>query len=359
MINWPSLKVFSIINGGGRNTSVDVFRSMAIIAVVIYHFNITLPYGYLGVDLFFVISGLLIGGLLSKQFVGNQSISFLRFFLSRGFKIWPSYYFFIGLGTVIAYFFYRDLDPSQIIPLWDMKRYLLFYQNFTGLPFHWSFDHVWSLCVEEHFYILLPILYIFVQRNFSGERMLFVFVSLVIGLGILCKILALYFTTGKDTYSATYNRVDALAWGVLLSLILNFRPKWLANARTRRRLIWLGGFLFVVNLAIHILFDHKFHQKIIFHSVLPVAFFCILAGTYFIDFSRFRVLRFIAYYSYNWYLWHPIFVLFISHWFGVNFIGLLLYLISTFIMALMTTVFIEEPMMAKREVVLNRLYGKC
>ena len=58
------LKSHEVINAPGRNSSVDIFRSFAILSVVIYHYNRHLPYGYLGVDLFFVISGLLIGNIL-------------------------------------------------------------------------------------------------------------------------------------------------------------------------------------------------------------------------------------------------------------------------------------------------------
>lgn len=157
------LKTFHSLSNPQRNSSVDFFRGIAIISVVIFHFNNFLPMGNLGVDLFFVISGLLIGGLLNKNLEADRKINFFKFFLQRGFKIWPSYYAFLIFGSLVALCFYHSKHQDQIIPLWDMKRYLFFYQNYTGAPFHWSFDHVWSLCVEEHFYILLPILFILIQ----------------------------------------------------------------------------------------------------------------------------------------------------------------------------------------------------
>jgi len=63
----PRLKSIEVINDPQRNSSVDIFRAVAIIAVVLHHFNYRLPFGYIGVDLFFVISGLLVGGLLTKE----------------------------------------------------------------------------------------------------------------------------------------------------------------------------------------------------------------------------------------------------------------------------------------------------
>ena len=123
------LRVFETINNNNRISSVDIFRSLAIISVVIFHFNNQLPFGFLGVDLFFVISGLLVGGLLTKEFINGNKISFLKFFLQRGFKIWPSYYAFLLFGSFIALYLYHTTNPDQIIPLWDLKRYLFFYQS--------------------------------------------------------------------------------------------------------------------------------------------------------------------------------------------------------------------------------------
>ena len=151
------LKSVETLHEKGRISSVDIFRSIAIISVVVYHFNKTLPFGYTGVDLFFVISGLLVGGLLTKQFQQGEKVNFFKFVLQRGFKIWPSYYTFLLVGTLLAIGLYGKSNPEQIIQVWDFKRYVFFYQNYTGQPFHWSFDHVWSLCVEEHFYIMLPL----------------------------------------------------------------------------------------------------------------------------------------------------------------------------------------------------------
>jgi peptidoglycan/LPS O-acetylase OafA/YrhL len=150
------LRVFKVLNDKDRISSIDIFRSVAILSVVIYHFNETLPFGYLGVDLFFVISGLLIGTILISEFVKRDSIHYVSFILKRGFKIWPSYYVFLIVGNLLAYFLYRHTHPDYYIPLNDYPRYLFFYKNFFGNQYHWCFEHVWSLCVEEHFYILFP-----------------------------------------------------------------------------------------------------------------------------------------------------------------------------------------------------------
>ncbi len=354
-----NLKVFQTINDKSRVSSIDIFRAVAIISVVLFHFDERLPFGFLGVDLFFVISGLLIGGLLTKEFKNKGKISFFRFFLSRGFKIWPSYYFFILFGSLVAFCFYRTSNPGQIIPFWDIKRYLFFYQNYTGVPFHWSFDHVWSLCVEEHFYVLLPIMFLIVQ-NFFPEKVrlkaLFIFVILTIISGMLFKYLSFIFTHSKDTYSGTHNRIDSLAWGVLLNFILMYYREKMKNKKFAFFAFFSGLVILIVSIYIDSNPKNFLFDKIYFHSVTPISFFLMLAGLYFVDFSRMKFLRVIAYYSYNWYLWHPVFVIFITQKLGNTTFGLLAYLMITFVVAVAATMLIEEMALKKRKTVLNKIF---
>jgi peptidoglycan/LPS O-acetylase OafA/YrhL len=355
------LKVFQTINNPDRISSVDIFRSLAIISVVIFHFNRQLPFGFLGVDLFFLISGLLVGGLLTKEFENGNKINFFKFFLQRGFKIWPSYYAFLLFGELIALYFYHTTNPDQIIPLWDLKRYLFFYQNYTGLPFHWSFDHVWSLCVEEHFYVLLPIMFLIIQHFIKDKhkiKTLFMFVSLTIIAGIVFKHFSYFLTNSKDTYSATHNRIDALAWGVLLNLIITYYGEKIKSLRFAILLFASGLFIFIATLSFQISYDNVLFEKIYFHSVIPFSFFLMLLGLYYVDFSKLKPLRFIAYYSYNWYLWHPVFVLFITRHIGNTMTGLFIYLIVTFLIAIIATVLIEETFLRKRKVVLDKIFTK-
>jgi len=352
------LKSLEAINNTDRISSVDIFRSLAIISVVIFHFNYQLPFGFLGVDLFFLVSGLLVGGLLTREFKNGSKINFLKFFIQRGFKIWPSYYAFLLFGSFIALYFYHTTNPDQIIPLWDLKRYLFFYQNYTGMPFHWSFDHVWSLCVEEHFYILLPIMF-FIIQYFSRDKQkkaLFVFVILTIIAGIVFKHFSYFLTNSKDTYSATHNRIDALAWGVLLNLIITYKGEKIKSLKFAIFTFTSGLFIFIIALYFSIYYDNILFEKIYFHSIIPISFFLMLLGLYYVDFSMLKPLRFIAYYSYNWYLWHPIFVIFITRHLGNTTTGLLTYLIVTFLIAIITTILIEETFLKKRKVVLDKIF---
>jgi peptidoglycan/LPS O-acetylase OafA/YrhL len=354
--NW---QVFSVLKAEGRNSSVDIFRGLAIIVVVLFHYNHILPFGYLGVDLFFVISGLLVGGLLTKEFDKSGKVNFPRFFLQRGFKIWPSYYFFLVFGSLLAYFFYQESRPDQLIHWGDSLRYIFFYQNYTGDPLHWSFDHVWSLCVEEHFYIMLPVLFLFVQM-FVGlkyrRRAIYFLIICTIVAGVSLKAVSWFFTTGKDTYSATHNRIDALAWGVLLNLILVDYGHLLKHWLKLKLFFFLGVILFGVALYFHVTMDSVIYQKIIFHSIVPFTFFLMILGLYYADFSKWYPVRFVAYYSYNWYLWHPPFAFIVTDYFGVSVVGVTCFLIITFFMAIISTTLIEEFFLRKRTEILGRLF---
>lgn len=351
------VKVFEAIATPGRVSSIDILRCVAIIAVVIFHFGSFLPLGYVGVDLFFVISGLLIGNLLLHNFEQGVKINPFKFIIQRGLKIWPSYYFFFIVGEFIAFLLYRRTNPEQIVPLHDVKRYLFFYQNYTGPPFHFSFDHVWSLCVEEHFYILLPLFFVTVQVFLnSSKNYLFLGIILVIISGVLFKYLSFYLTHSKDTYSGTHNRIDALAWGVLLCMILKYHGAWLKTKKYIYVSSISGLFLLIVLLWLKVFWCNIIFQKIGFHSILPVTFFLIILGVYFSDFTRFKTARIIAYYSYNWYLWHPLFSIFIANTVGLTFLGLLIYLIVTFLVAFISTVLVEEPVLKYRTNIINKFF---
>jgi peptidoglycan/LPS O-acetylase OafA/YrhL len=343
------LNSIKVLNNDERNSAIDFFRGIAIFAVVLFHFNHIVPLGYIGVDLFFVISGLLIGGILFKTISNKKKISFFSFFVSRGFKIWPSYYFFLIVGDLTAQYLYSKSHPSQVIPLNDIGRYFFFYQNYTGLPFHLSFDHIWSLCVEEHFYIILPVSLIIISYLKLPNYFYLFLIILLILTGILAKIIMLYYSNSHDTYSATHNRIDGLAWGVLLSWLLLNCPTWFQNKKKMVILAIVGLIGFCLTIITFINLNSIFYSKVLFHSFLPLFFTLILAGCYNLDFSRFKSLRFIAYYSYNWYLWHPLLIIFITDKFGISVISLIYYLVTSFFLAMVSTIFVEEPLLALRK----------
>src|SRR5881275_2773117 len=149
-----------------RQPGLDLLRALAIIVVVAYHaalFGFILPgridrFGWIGVDLFFVLSGYLIGGQLLAPLRRDQRVNLGRFFARRALRIMPAYF------AVLAIYFllpsWREY-PEMSQPLW---KFLLSIQN-IALHGGTAFSHAWSLAVEDQFYLALPFLLLFLYRR--------------------------------------------------------------------------------------------------------------------------------------------------------------------------------------------------
>src|SRR5262249_9185957 len=149
-----------------RQPGLDLLRALAIIVVVIYHaalFGFKLPgrvdrFGWIGVDLFFVLSGYLIGGQLLALLARDQRINLGRFFTRRALRIMPAY--FVVLAVYFLLPSWREY-PEMSQPLW---KFLLSVQN-IALHGGTAFSHAWSLAVEDQFYLALPFILLFLFRR--------------------------------------------------------------------------------------------------------------------------------------------------------------------------------------------------
>src|SRR5437660_2621398 len=217
-----------------RQPGLDLLRAFAIIVVVIYHaalFGFKLPgrvdrFGWIGVDLFFVLSGYLIGGQLLAPLARDQHINLGRFFARRALRIMPAYF-----AVLVIYFLlpsWREY-PEMSQPLW---KFLLSIQN-VALHGGTAFSHAWSLAVEDQFYLLLPLILLFTNRWRRATMM--VPCVIVLG-GILLRAFLAWRNPaeigvsfrGFQTwiYYPTWTRLDPLVFGVVLAAIEKFRPQW-------------------------------------------------------------------------------------------------------------------------------------
>ncbi|MGA7313216.1 MAG: acyltransferase [Silvibacterium sp.] len=157
-----------------RNAGLDVLRAAAILGVVLSH-NMTVNFlgrdimlwlG-VGVDLFFVLSGFLIGRIYFRSIQGG-SFSFWEFWRSRWWRTLPPYF-----AAVVVYLVARKVAPYPGLAWY----YIFFLQNYLGItagPGSGGFAPSWSLCVEEHFYLLLPLLVLVVALLFGRRRLRYV-----------------------------------------------------------------------------------------------------------------------------------------------------------------------------------------
>jgi peptidoglycan/LPS O-acetylase OafA/YrhL len=221
---------------------LDHLRALAIFSVFLFHYAIlngSTPlwlashsrFGWTGVDLFFVLSGFLISSQLFSQLKKGQSISIKDFYLKRFFRIFPAFWVTIAIYFCVPFFHEKETLP----PIW---RFLTFTQN-LGLDtnVYGTFSHAWSLCVEEHFYLFLPLILILLQSANAVKKSYRLIITLFM-LGIIIRFYCydhLYLPKSEDEtgwmfwykyiYYPTYNRLDGLLAGVSIAGISHFLPR--------------------------------------------------------------------------------------------------------------------------------------
>jgi peptidoglycan/LPS O-acetylase OafA/YrhL len=178
--------------------------------------------GWIGVDLFFVLSGFLIAGLLFHEIDGTGRLRLKRFWLRRGLKIWPSYFAAYGAAWLLSCLWagYRGDHTALFKLLRDFVPNALFVQNYVSCE---RWPHSWTLAVEEHFYIVLPILLALCYRSRSVSQR--PALKSVVALWLLfataiCSWRLLNASTGVSwsvNYYRSHLRADSLMFGVFLS----------------------------------------------------------------------------------------------------------------------------------------------
>ena len=197
--------------------------------------------GWVGVDLFFVLSGFLVSGLLFTEYRSRGRLGVGRFYLRRGWKIYPPFFVMIAASVLM------NLREGLSIPPVSLASELLFLQSY--LPGLWN--HTWSLAVEEHFYLLLPLaLALMLHRNQDSPTPLRPILSLTVGMAVVAlawRILNWYLrpSYGNLTHLfASHLRLDSLFFGVAISYAYHFHSGRFDRLFTRRRrFLVLGGAL--------------------------------------------------------------------------------------------------------------------
>lgn len=240
-------------------SGLDHLRSLAILMVLFYHYRMfqhpqwldqIMGFGWTGVDLFFVLSGYLISYPLFVNIASGKSISLPEFFIKRFFRIIPAY-----LAVLAIYFLFPAFHEREALPpLW---KFLTFTQNFNfDIKNYGTFSHVWSLCVEEHFYLLFPLV-LATLLHFKAWRKAGILLPALflfgIGIRLYCWYALIAPHTGEDNYFIiwyrhmyypTYTRLDGLLAGVSIAALFAFKPAVKA-AVTKR-----GNTLLLLSLAV-------------------------------------------------------------------------------------------------------------
>lgn len=222
----------SLPSGHQHFPGLDTLRSVAILIVIPWHamgwiHNPPLRgfgrYGWCGVDLFFVLSGFLIGSQLFQMIQKEGCLRFGHFYFKRSLRILPAYWVVLLLYVLWPEF----REAPKFGPPW---RFLLFIANLPLIGK--AFSHAWSLCVEEHFYLLFPLIVAWYAGRKRALKPFFVVCVLMIGGAILRFYLWSIFSEDGTrekwdfwnfVYYPSYCRLDGLVVGVSTALVREFR----------------------------------------------------------------------------------------------------------------------------------------
>ncbi len=199
---------------------IDGLRSIAVLSVVLFHFGMPgVSGGFVGVDVFFVISGFLIGGILWGELASQGRISFSRFYMRRIKRLAPAYVAMALVSLAFAWlillpFEFREFGKSLIAATVYLSNILFFRQSgyFDSGADEKLLLHTWSLSVEEQFYIFLPLLLLLLGRRKTG-----LFVALIAL--FWASLLASIYTTFSN-HSAAFYLFPFRAWELLSGVLL-------------------------------------------------------------------------------------------------------------------------------------------
>lgn len=302
-----------------RVPQLDLLRGFAVLLVVGNHMTIcpsdTNIYlnritefwnrgGWVGVDLFFVLSGFLISGLLFREYQKDGGLNLKRFLIRRGFKIYPAFWVFIAITCFASMFadinFYRK----------GLLGELFFLQNYTAN----LWEHTWTLAIEEHFYFGLCVLFYALlqarksptENPFANIPKIFAFVAVSCFAMRLLTVNAWPFEYVRNI-EPTHLRIDSLFFGVFISYLWHFRN--LAENSFINRHRFLLGLAGTILLLPAFILDIHSNSWI---GVFGLSMFSLGSGLLLLfvlktDFSQIPLAKSIAYigtFSYSIYLWN-------------------------------------------------------
>lgn len=310
---------------------LDGLRGLAVLAVVVYHFfGDILPGGYLGVDLFFVLSGFLITSLLVREYRVNNTISLKDFWIRRFRRILPAALVTLFIVTAIVTAIGGDIAVGireQFLGT------LFFVNNWTQIATSQSyfaenevqvFAHYWSLAVEEQFYIIWPLvtlgIFVFTQRRLrrSPRRIPMLVTALLAVLS--AAAMALLFTPGEDP-TRVYYGTDTHAFGLLIGAFLSLAvtstrndprvDSWPSAGKFEARAAGAIGALALIGYVIQLLFMGDdlavtYQGGLLLTSVLGVLMIWgVIRETGPLTWVfRTNVMRWLGQRSFSLYLWH-------------------------------------------------------
>ena len=340
-----------------RILQIQGLRAVAALLVTIFHARLV-PGGFIGVDIFYVISGYLITGLIIREIDKTGRLDLSAFYQRRIKRLLPTSVFVLFVTAIVGLFVLPAITRDELgRDLFAAAAYIsnyLFawwendYQNLDATPS--PFIHYWSLAVEEQFYVVWPIFILVLSR--FGKRAILNGVAIVT---VLSLLLSVYITAVAPIWA--FYSLPTRAWELGIGALLLFIPdKYLRN----RYFPWLGA----LGIAIA---TFNFNESTAFpgiKAVLPVLGTAILIGTipvwprFFNDLSNNRLMQWLGAISYPLYLWHWPALVLPSSALGrpLRIRETVLCVLLTIFLAHCTSKFIEQPL-RHRNFPAKKIYG--
>lgn len=326
---------------------LDSLRTISILLVVMFHqypvgnavYEWLKSYGWIGVDIFFVLSGYIITNLLLKEFSKSADIKLKRFWIKRAIRLWPSWSLMLMLYFAMIYVWLRKIPATEIAFKHNWWHYVCHFANYSNAYWgriHTVISHFWSLSIEEHFYLVWPILLLLILKSKINKAFIFGFLLI-----IPYSIRILYASKGYDlniSYFSTETRFDELLMGCIWAYYSENIPK--INYFVEIILTILMLVLFHLGLTLHgnNLFNYyisSLDYVLIGLGALILIYIATKGGKYGMKyFLKNEIMSKLGILSYGVYLVHPMISYFVhgfNHRFNFNLSVTSLLLINTIV----------------------------
>jgi len=324
MVRGESVPLSTQLDSGGRIASLDGLRAVSIALVVGYHavnaatqIRVHRDYegpwqhllnGGLGVSIFFVISGFLITHLLLREMRKSGTISLKDFYIRRTFRIWPAFFFYLGIVVLLYWFHVIGIARRDVVAA---GTFVFNYVPHVGNPL---VAHSWSLAVEEQFYLFWPIVLLLLgSRRATWIALAFVLICPVLRLMEVLLLPASNMFIVR-MWEMTHTRIDTLMFGCLVALTAEqTKVQRIIDRCLALRLHWVGLVYLFYGRSFLSLFLPSSVRLAIDDSLLGLSITLLIVwlvryatspvGRVFNS----RVLVHLGAISYSLYLWNPIF----------------------------------------------------
>jgi peptidoglycan/LPS O-acetylase OafA/YrhL len=300
---------------------IDGLRAVSVFAVILFHLNENiLPGGYLGVDIFFVISGYLIFSIILKE-IQNNNFNLKNFYIRRARRILPALYFLLIINSSVAIFY---LYPDQLIYLGKTMLSIVFFISniffwrttdyFDDPSSHNIFLHTWSLSVEEQFYIFVPFVIFFLKKYIEWKSIFYLI--------LFFFLISVFFSTyiaeirPNANFYLIFSRIFEISLGIGISFYqFVFKKKYNISNKFLENLLLVTFFLTILLSFFYLntSFLMPSYLSLIPCFAVTYIILAIKPNTILYNILSSREIVYIGKISYSLYLWHfPLIILLLS-----------------------------------------------